>query len=156
MAHFAKATKAKKPHSQTAKVVAWVYAAVIVIMLIAQLVAFEKFIPLMSDYKLVGGHGTATLVACLIVFTEVFSIPFLLRMALSPLMRWMSLICGLLVATLWSKLAFVGLMGTQVHNSGLLGADVTLNTGAAQAIVALVLVVLAVWSAWGLRPQYKV
>lgn len=151
---FAHATKAPTPRSETAKKVAWLYVAVLVIMVVGQLFSFEKFIPLMADYWLPGGHATATLIACVIVVGEVFALPFLLRMPLSLLMRWFSLGCGLLAAGIWVILGIVAIVGGgDVANSGVLGTKVTIPTGWAQLLWAFSLSILAVWSVWGLWPE---
>jgi len=156
MVQFAKATKAPQPRNQSVTWVSMTYVAILVIMAVAQLFGFEDFIPLIQSYDLPGGFGTATLVGCLIVYIEIFALPFLLRMPLSPPMRWMSLVCGLLVPLAWIKLTIAGLSSNAaVTNSGLLGAKVTVHGGTAELVVSLILLVLAVWSVWGLWPVRK-
>ncbi len=153
---LAYAVKAQPPRSQSVKVIAWVYAAVLTVMVVGQLFAFEDFIPLIANYWLPGGNGTASLVGCLIVVTEVFAIPYLLRMPLSPLMRWTSMICGLIVPTIWIKLAITALVtDNALTNSGMLGTKVSIHAGAMQLVFSLLIAVLAIWSAWGLWPARK-
>lgn len=149
------ATNAEKPRSKLSGNIAWAYAAVLTVMVVAQLFSFEKFIPTIADYGLAGGHGTATLFASLIVISEVFALPFLLRMPLSPLMRWFSLLCGLFLAGLWVGLAIVGASVIGLDNSGMLGTKVPIAGGAPQIFVALTLGVLAIWSVSGLWPIRK-
>jgi hypothetical protein len=150
---FARALPAPSPRSETAKKVAWIYAAVLVVMVVGQLFSFEKFIPLIAGYWLPGGNGATTLMAGLIVVSEVFALPFLLRMPLSPLMRWFSLGCGLVAAVLWVILGVIAVVSDNaMTNSGILGTKVTVPSGGAQLLWAVVLGVLAVWSAWGLWP----
>ncbi len=147
------ALPALPPHSDMARTIAWLYAGVLVVMVIAQLFAFEDFIPLIQNYELPGGQGTATLVAGLIVIYEVFAIPFLLRMRLSPLFRWFSLICGLLVAAVWAFLAFwATLHSIDLTNSGLLGTKVKVAIGWPQLLITVTLAVLAIASTVGLWP----
>jgi hypothetical protein len=153
---FAIAEKAPPARSQLGQIVAWVYGAVLVVMVIGQLFAFEKFLPLMEGYGLPGGHGTASLLACLIVFTEAFSLPFLLRMPLSPLMRWFSLVCAAGVPIIWLKLSVIALLSdVTTMNSGLLGAKVTVQAGGLQLIISIILFTLAIWSVYGLWPIKK-
>ncbi|USN96964.1 MAG: hypothetical protein H6797_02110 [Candidatus Nomurabacteria bacterium] len=153
MVQLAHATKALAPRSDVVRNAAWVYAAVLTVMAVAQLFAFEDFVPMMANYSLPGGHGTAILFACLIVFTEVFAVPFLLRMPLSQLMRWVGLACSVLAPLMWVKLAVVGIVGgSTVVNSGLLGTKVTIHAGVLSLIVSIVLLALSMWTAWGLWP----
>lgn len=153
---FAVAERANEPSSQTFKVIAWVYAALLVVMVVGQLFSFEKFIPLLGDYWLPGGDGTATLLASLIVFFEVFSLPFLLRMPLSPLMRWFSLACGLLVAGIWVMLGIVAVMSdSTMTNSGILGVKVAVPFGDVQLAWAIAMTALALASTYGLWPLRK-
>lgn len=153
MVHLTKAVQAGVPRSEAAKVVAWVYVAILTVMVVAQLFAFEDFIPLIANYQLPGDYGTASLVGGLIVLFEVFALPLLLRMQLSPLFRWFSLVCSVAAALLWVMLAVVGLSDTSVQNSGLLGSVVTVPGGIVQVGVSLGLVILAGWSVWGLWPR---
>jgi hypothetical protein len=154
---FATAEKALKPRSEQAKIVAWVLAGLLVVMVIAQLYAFEDFIPLISiNYFPSSSYGLASLVGCLIVLCEVFALPFLLRMALSPLMRWFSLVCSVAAPLLWLGLTFFAIISNQfVDNYGLLGSKVHLHTGWVALVVATVLSMLALWSAWNLLPSRK-
>lgn len=150
------ATPAPKPRSETVKRAAWVYAASLVVMVVAQLFAFEDFIPQIKNYALPGGTGTASLVAGLIVMTEIFAVPFLLRMPLSTLMRWCSLVCAVVAASLWVMLS-VWAMATDaaITNSALLGTKVTVPAGFIALATSLTLFVLAAWSAWGLWPNAR-
>lgn len=153
---FATVATAPKPRTESAKIAAWIYAAVLVVMAVGQLFSFEKFIPLIEDYWLPGGHGTATLVAGLIAVCEVVALPFLLRMPLSPLMRWLSLACGIVVAITWTVLGIVAVASDgSMANSGILGTKVAVPFGWAQLVWALMLAVLAAWSVWGLWPTRK-
>lgn len=153
---FATAEPATTPRSPTAQRAAWAYTALLVVMVIGQLFGFEKFIPLIESYWLPGGHGTATLVACLIVITEIFALPFLLRMPLSPLMRWFSLACGVAAAALWVLLGLIAVLGTiTMTNSGVLGVKVGVPSGGVQLLWALGMSALAAYSVWGLWPNRK-
>jgi len=150
------ALPADAPRSIIARNVAWVYATVLTCMAIGQLFSFEKFIPLVKEYQLPGGLGTATLVAGLIVVTEVFALPFLLRMRLSLLMRWVSLACSLMVPILWIVLSVTVLVvDGGPTNSGLLGTKLSVPAGWLQLVASIVLAGLAGFSFAGLRPSKK-
>ena len=149
------AKPAAEPRSAVARNIAWVYAGILVVMAVAQLFAFEKFIPLMEDYWFPGGHGTATLVACIIVFVEIFAVPFLLRMHVSDAMRWFSLICSVIAPLIWLKLALDSTFHQNgLANGGLLGHKVAVSTDV-QLLVASLLVVVSLYVAYGLWPVTK-
>ncbi|MFZ2545057.1 MAG: hypothetical protein WAW80_03710 [Candidatus Saccharimonadales bacterium] len=150
------ALPAHPPRSNAYRNIAWVYAAILTVMAVGQLFSFEKFIPLITNYSLPGGHGTGVLAASLIVIFEVLALPYLLRMPLSPLMRWVSLLCGFLVAVLWIGLAITVLThASWVHNSGMLGLKIVVPAGVVSLFVSLVLMALAIISVVGLYPSLK-
>lgn len=147
------ALPAPKPRSVVTRNVAWVYVAVLTVMALGQLFAFEKFIPLIEKYGVT--ESIATVLASLIVIIEVFAVPFLLRMRLSLLMRWVGLVFGLLVPVVWIVLSFVAITsGTSVANGGILGAKVSIGAEL-QLFVAIVLLGMASYSAYGLWPKSK-
>ncbi len=147
-------TKPPKPQSEEAPKAALLLAAVFVIFAVAQLFSFEKFIPLLETFGLPGGHGTAVLVACLIVITEVFALPFLLRMPLSPLMRKVSEVCTGLAVTLWAGLAlWMNSVAGAPTSAGFLGASLELPVGWWTISFSLALFVLAGWALWGMSPE---
>ncbi len=149
---LAKATVAATPRSKVAVQVAWLYAVVLVIMIVGQLFAFERFIPIIYDYWLPGGYGTAVLVACVTVVAEVFALPYLLRMPLSPLMRQCSMVCSVIVPLIWGGLVVYHFgYGGHLANAGMFGAKVTVSP-VLQLAAAGVLLVLSVVVIRGLRP----
>ena len=149
------ALPAPKPRSVAARNTAWTYAAILTVMAVGQLFAFEKFIPLLKKYDLVGGDGTATLLACLIVIVEIMALPFLLRMRLSRLMRWVSLCCGVIAPAVWVKLSlFAIITSTELSNGGILGSKVSVGL-VPQLVLGLVLLVVAAYVAHGLWPTAK-
>lgn len=153
---LASAQNAVQPRSVAARNVAWAYAGVLVVMAVGQLFGFEKFIPLLAEYSLLGNEGGALLAACLIVIAEVFALPFLLRMHLSPFMRWLSLLSGIVAAGAWLLLSVSALVaGDALANGGVLGVKVAIPAGVAQLAWTVGLCGLAGWSVWGLWPLHK-
>ncbi len=152
---LATAVKADKPRSELAKRAAWAHAALLVVMAVGQLFAFEKFLPLISSYWLPGGAGTAALLAGVTVISEVFALPYLLRMPLSPLMRVLGVVCSFIVPILWIVLSMVALTSTYtIDNGGIFGTKVSVSV-TAQLILSVFLLGLAAWSWWGLRSRSK-
>jgi hypothetical protein len=64
-------------------------ASLLTVFALVHLFRIDTFIPLL-DTVLPRGNGVASLVAMIIILTEIFSIPFALRMKLSPLGQYVS------------------------------------------------------------------
>ncbi len=107
--------KLVKPHGL------WVgraLAAVMVVMVLVHLFRIDTFVPIL-DQNLPGGTGWANVFAMLIILSELFAVPFLLRMKLSPLAHIKS---GALVvfAPLWWFLITIWSWG-MLESTGELG-----------------------------------
>lgn len=140
------------PRTNESKRIALIYAVILVIMSVAQLFSFDKFLVLLEGFELPGA-ATGQLVAALLVVSAVFALPFLLGMKLSRAMRWLSMIAGWAVPIIWLALSiWVNLSDLAVGNIGMLGASVTLLPGWWAVFVAIGLGILAAWSSWGLWP----
>lgn len=151
-----KAKNAPQPRTKNIGIIAQFFAALLLVMAIGQLFSFEKFIPLLQEFNFPGGDPTALFVATVVVTSEIFALPFLLRMKLSPLMRIVSMICGWVAVSAWLKLTLWAIMTKpNVDTVGLLGASVDLPVGWWSVLVSLALIVLAVWTTWGLWPYVK-
>ncbi len=153
MTFFVKATPAPEPRSKQAWQIAIAYAVVLVAMAVAQLFSFEEFLTLLTNFNLPLGVLGAYLLASALVICEVFALPFLLRMSLSKAFRWVSMVCGWLVAAIWLKLSlWVLIMRPDVDTVGFLGTVVSLTPGWWAVLVSLALAVVAIWASWGLWP----
>lgn len=131
-------------------------ATVIVIMTTAQLITYERFVPLLENYQF-GVTATTKSFAAILVISAVVALPFLLRMSLSPLFRFLSTLSLLLYSSMW---LFLGLWATSHQpptiGSGLLGgigsnylsSDITL-------VVALLLAGWVATALWILRRDIK-
>lgn len=138
MITFAKSTKPPEA-SQRYQVISYGLGLVATGMAVAQMVSFEEFVAALRDYHLTGERGTVAL-AILLISLEVFSVPFLFRLWLSPLARLFSALFATLLPCVWTAMVFVGLMGgAQVPNAGLLGGFLTLQ------LSGLVLALVVAW-----------
>lgn len=105
------------------KLAALVYAAILVVCVVAQLFGFEDFLLLVESFWLPGGEALAHFLAGLIVIAEVFALPFLLRMNISYVMRVVSMVMGWLVPLIWLGLSlWLMLTVNAVTNIGILGS----------------------------------
>ncbi len=99
--------KLPKAHFPTASVspavliMSRAFAAVIIICVVIQLMTYEKFVPLVQNYQFLNDPAFGKVFAALIVIVEVMSLPFLLRMRLSPLMRFLSAGCLIAACLAW-------------------------------------------------------
>lgn len=102
MVRLPKPTPAPAVLSHKLLVVPYLYALAMVFLAIWQLIIFPDFLVYVANF--LGGEVTTatTVAAILLVSLEVFSVPFLLRLQLSPLARVCSASCTLLVPMAWS------------------------------------------------------
>lgn len=114
----------------------------ITLMAVAQLFTYEKFPGVLDGLWQTGGEMLAYLLAAAIVVCEVFSLPYLLSMRVTPLIRAVSLVCGWFVALFWLAVALwrLAIQGEQI-NVGYLGATVPLTNEWLVLGLAIVLMV---------------
>lgn len=132
------------------------YAALLVIMVVAQLFTFEAFLELFATFELPWGTPFAYTLASVLIAAQVFALPFLLRMTISPAFRWFSLMCAGLVADIWLFVTiWLAIFVPPVSSVGFLGTVVNLEPGLWALFVAVMFGILAIWAAWGLWPLKK-
>lgn len=151
---FAITTVPEPTRSQVAVRVSMVLAGIFVVMALAQLFALDKFQTLLIDFDL-GGQRFAVILSALLPVCEVFALPFLLRMYVSPLMRAMSLACGWFAVIAWLYISVATTILRSAHDAGFLGGAVSLPAGWCSVAVAVVLVLLMTWASWGMWPMLK-
>lgn len=153
MKTFPQATPPAPLKTEHIRPISLFYAVILIVMAVGQLFSFEKFIPLIDSFDLPGGQGMGTLVAGLVVVAEVFALPFLIRMRVSPLMRWVSVFCAGLVPLLWALLSiWLNVTMNAIDNVGFVGVKIEAPVGWWAVLYSMALGVLAAWSIWGLWP----
>ncbi len=153
MSVLVKSTPAPAPRTDTAAKISILYAAILVVMAVAQLFTFEEFLPYIQSLHLPLSTSTIYVLGPLIVISEVFAVPFLLRMWLSLAFRYLSMFLGWMAAGLWLFISFWTVTSsTSVDTVGFLGTVVSLVPGWWAVFISLALGVLAAWSSWGLWP----
>ncbi|MEI7539670.1 MAG: hypothetical protein WCJ36_02800 [Candidatus Saccharibacteria bacterium] len=156
MSVLVKATQAREPRTRESQTIAYAYGAILVIFVVAQLFTFDKFLPLLASFNLPGGDAAAYLLGGIIVVGEVFALPFLLNMSISPLMRIVSMGLGWLVPFLWFMLAIW--LNTNVSGTPsfcFLGTIANLSCGPWAILISVALGILAAWSSYGLWPGHR-
>lgn len=78
----------------------WVLAGLFIILACTQLITYEKFVPIIQNYQVFDGVF-GKIIAAFLVTSEVFALPFILRMRLSPLFRLFSLYCAYAASGVW-------------------------------------------------------
>lgn len=151
MAFFVLATPAPSPKTTNSKTIAIAYAALLTVFAVTQLFWFEDLPTLFESFGL--EPVLAVLSAALIVSLEVLAIPFLLRMRLSHAFRYLSMVCGWLVAIFWTSISlYVMISNTSASTVGFLGSEIPITPGWWAVFMSLALLVMAVWASWGLWP----
>lgn len=154
MSVLVKATAAKAPKTKDSQRIAIFYAIILVAMAVAQLYSFDEFLKHFVDFGFPGGDRAAYFLAAFLVTVEVFAIPFLLRMSLSPAFRWVSMICGWLVALLWLKITiWLAIHDGIASNVGFPGTVASITPGWWAVFMSIALGILAAWASWGLWPR---
>lgn len=148
-----KPADAIEPRTKDSQKIAYLYAALLIIFALCQLYSFDEFLNLLESFWLPGGAPLAHLLGGIIVVSEIFALPYLLRMRLSPIMRIISMILGWVTALIWLILAFwLNLTINAVSNTGFLGTTVRLEPGWWAVLFSVSLCLLAAWTGWGLWP----
>lgn len=107
-------------------------AVVMIIMVLVHLFRIDTFIPILDDY-LPGGKSLAGLVGVLIICSELFALPFLMRMKLSPLAHITSGALVVFAPLWWALLTFLAL-GLD-HSTGQLGEFVKVMPNVSTLVV---------------------
>jgi len=104
MIHFARATKPPTVRKPYAHKLAFILAGAFVVFALLHLVRIDKLIPVIAQV-LPGGVGAAEIFVACIVVAEVFALPFLLGLTISPLARFCSGVLVVLVPLAWTCLS---------------------------------------------------
>jgi hypothetical protein len=153
MSILATASAAKPARTTEAKRIAWLYAGLLAVMAICQLLSFSHFVLVIDSYWLPGGLQFAAFLAGSLIAAELLSIPFLLRLQLSPAFRIFGMGLSWLVPLTWLFLTLrIFVTTNELSNVGFLGGLVSLVPGWWAVFVSSALAILAVWATWGLWP----
>lgn len=154
MSIFANVSNPPAPKTKNSKTIAIYLAGIFVVFAVAQLFGFENFLEILSSEEVFGGEVGSKLFAVLIVVFEVFSLPFLLRMKVSRLMRFSSMICGWLATAIWLYVC-IRFLPSGSSDIGLLGGIVELTPGWWSVFMILGLGIMSAWASWGMWPGLK-
>lgn len=157
MTFFVQASAALPPRTKEAKQISLMYAAVLVIFVVAQLFTYDEFIELVVGFGLPFSEGFVRVLVPVLISAELFALPFLLRMRLSIAFRWVSMVLGWLVAASWLFItSWLAVTMQPAETIGFLGTAVDLVPGWWAVFISLALCIMALWSSWGLWPGRRV
>lgn len=124
---------------------AFTVAGVMVALVVMQLFTFEDYPALIANFQLPGGMVVAWILAILIPFLEIASLPYLLSMKISQRLRLISRWAVLVTGAVWTILSVwvVIRMGTSVE-SGIFGATLATESGWWMVVFSGLLF----WSGW--------
>ena len=124
-----------------------VAAAILTVIALIQLFRIDTFLPILNEI-LPGGDVAASVAGVFIILSEIFAIPFALRMKLSPLAQLKSGAL-LVLAPLWWLLIDIWTIGLAV-NTGQLGEFVTVPSNVWVLLVNLVWVAFSYYTLYTL------
>jgi hypothetical protein len=156
MSIFVTPTAAPAPKTDNIRTVSIVLAVLFTGMAVAQLFTYETFPSVLTALWLPGGSSFAHIMAALVVIFEIFALPFLLFMRLSPAMRVLSMVSGWLVVAVWLTLSvWENVMVEIAGNSWLLGDTIHLPVGWWSVLWGIAVGMLVGWASWGMWPLKK-
>lgn len=129
---------------------------VIISMVVSQLMTIEKLLPIMENYQLSGGSASAKSIIFLSATSGVFSLPFLLRMSLSPLFRIFSAFLLNVYALIWLSLGlWINVYDPPLIGTGLFGGLLKSIPGEVVLPFATLLLASTIFTTWLLRSDLK-
>jgi len=152
MSFFVQPTDAPTPKTPNVRIVSLLLAAILMIMVVAQLFSFEDYSDvLVSSLRLL--EAPALIMSAIIVILEIAALPFLFSMRLSALGRLVSMLSGWLVVSGWFLITiYTNVTMGSVSNSGVLGATIPIPSGWWTAFFFAGVMVLMIWSSWRMWP----
>jgi len=137
------AIKPPKNRKTYAMPVAWTLASIFLIFVLVHLIRIDKLIPVVAETL---GTTGATWFVSLIVIMEVFALPFLLRLRLSPLFRIMSGLFVVLVPLIWTCFTIWAI--NNGHSTGQFSSYVSTPSSWWLIILDLLWLVISYWTLW--------
>lgn len=124
------------PRSRRTSALALTAAVMLVLMTLAQLYGYEDQPTIISTLMPFDDQPLSTVVAAMIVLAQLLSLPYLLGMYLSKLMRLFSAFVGLGVSAFW---LFTALTNAHAQNAGLFSSTFELQGGITAALWTMAL-----------------
>ena len=151
---FVKATKPTPPKTKDTVKIAYLYVGILLLLLVTQILTFKGLLNLAESWGMPGGVLFSNWLIAVLIFAEIFALPFLLRLKLSPLARIMSMVMTWIVPVIWVFISlWINLSVNAISNVGMLGTLVQLVPGWWVTFIAIAIGILAAWASWGMWPK---
>lgn len=153
MVTFPIASNAPKPRVSAGLWLGLIAAALMILFVLLHLYRIDTFIPELN-YSLPGRYDLAANIGLAIILIEIFALPSLLRMKLSPLARLSSSLCVLLAPLIWLIIAIIN-VGEGVSTAQL-GAFYSLPSSYTLVIANVIWLGFNAYTLWALgliRPK---
>lgn len=150
---FKKPVSAQKPKTPESQQIIYLYIFILVAFAVSQLFSFDEFLPLIQSFKLPGGVNTAYIIGTSLVVSEVFALPFLLRLKTSLLMQVFSMALSWFVPLVWLFVSlWLVLTSNSVANIGFIGTVIDLTPGWWAVFISIAIGFTSAWSSWAIWP----
>lgn len=131
-------------------------AVLLIVMIVAQLMSLDKFLPIIENYQLPGGVPIAKITVYKIEIAGLFALPFLLRMGLSLLFRWLSAFLLNIHSLIWVVMGvWVVIQNPPLIGTGILGGYFKGLSGDIVLPFGLFLLAFSLLATWLLRRDLK-
>jgi hypothetical protein len=136
----------------TAQVLRYLLVITIILMVVSQLMTIEKLLPIIQNYQLPGGSPVTKSIIFILTTSGIFGLPFLLRMNLSPLFRFVSALLLNLYAIIWVKLGiWIMISDPPLIGTGLFGSFFKTIPPESVLPFASILLVVTLTTTWLMR-----
>ena len=116
---------------------------IIISVVLPQIMTMEEFILQATNYT-----RTGLLIAVTSIISGILALPYLMRMALSPLFRLLSAVSGLYFCLLWAAIGVLAIMDSSINTIPLYGGlseHIPSNIMLGILSVVLIVVLSAIW-----------
>ena len=145
------ATEAPEYKRSSLRWVSWTLAFVLVGLIAAQLASFESFMAALANTTGMQGRAQPAFLAIFLTGVEILSLTVLVRLQLSPLMRWIGAFSVLLAPVIWLSIQFASFASDRIISDiGFVGGIIDFKLGATSLLLNLIWAVVAGLSVYNL------
>lgn len=156
MVYRVRATQPPKPNNNNVVKLGIGLAGVLALMAISQLFKFDEFDIIISSNEPLAAIISSSIIVALVASAEIFALPFLLRMRISPALRVFSMFLGWLVALFWLyRAVLIPVVTGDVIEVGMFGGILSDMPQLIYSIVATLIAVVVLVVTIGMWPIAK-
>ena len=156
MVYRVRATQPPKPKNNYVVKLGIGLAGVLTFMAVSQLFQFDEFDTIISSNEPLAAIINSSIIVALVTSAEIFALPFLLRMRISPALRVFSMFLGWSVALFWLyRAVLLPVVTGDVIEVGLLGSILSDIPQLIYSIVATLIAIAVLIVTIGMWPIAK-